>query len=70
MWPHTESAVKCASPLGQRNDVVCPAEPHRCQANAADASTRFVLQTRHPAFFTQPAKKTSAMGFMKHLIAT
>lgn len=68
MGPHTESAVKCASPLGQRTDLVCPAEPNCCQAAAADTSTRFVLQIHHLTLFMQPAKKTSAMGFIKHLM--
>lgn len=69
MGPHTESTVKCTFPFGYRNDLVYPAKQHHCQAAVVHPSTRFVLWTHGPGLFKQPAKKTSEMGFIKHLMA-
>ena len=68
MGPRTERAVKCTSPSRQRNDLVCPAKQHRCQAAPAHTSRRFVLRTHGPALFKQPAK-TSETGFGKYLMS-
>jgi len=66
---HTDSTVNSTSPFGQRNNLVCPAKQHRCQAAAVPTSTRFVLRTSGPALFKQPVRKTSEMGFVMHLMS-